>query len=81
MKKEYALNGLKIIFRYLGNYRKDLVILSVLGVVSAVANGVVPYIAGRLFDAILDPSKIFSGTKLEMPLWLFLILVWLLIKL
>jgi len=81
MKKEYALNGLKIIFRYLGNYRKDLVILSVLGVVSAVANGVVPYIAGRLFDAILDPSKIFTGTKLEMPLWIFLILVWLLIKL
>lgn len=55
--------------------------ISVLGVISAIANGVVPYIAGRLFDAILDPSKIFAATKLEMPLWLFFILVWLLIKL
>jgi len=49
-----------------------LIILSVLGVVSAIANGVVPYLVGRLFDAIISPAPVFAGTPAEMPIWLFL---------
>jgi len=80
-KSKYTTKGLKIIFQYLAKYKKDLIVLSVLGVISAVANGVVPYIAGRLFDSIISRSIIFTTTKFKIPLWIFLILVWLLIKL
>lgn len=67
----------KIIFKYLKPYKKDLTILSVLGVVSAGTNGAVPYLVGRLFDAILTPSLgIFAGSNTEMPQWLFFIFLW-----
>ncbi len=75
-KKGYIDGGIKIIFRYLSEYKRDLIILSLLGVVSAVANGVVPYLVGRLFDAILSPAPVFAGTPVEMPIWLFFIILW-----
>ncbi|MEK9209560.1 MAG: ABC transporter transmembrane domain-containing protein, partial [Patescibacteria group bacterium] len=80
-KKQDFIKGLKIIFKYLKVYKKDLIILSVLAIFSAIANGVVPYLAGRLFDAILSPSKVFDGATFEMPLFLFLIIIWGAVKL
>lgn len=66
----------KILWKYLSAYRRDLVILSVLGVFSAIANGSVPYIMGKFFDAILGEIIIFGTSMLAMPLWLFLLAVW-----
>lgn len=79
--KEKFYAGLKIVIRHLAVYKKELIILSFLGIASAMANAAVPFLAGRLFDAILSPSKIFSGADFEMPLWLFLIIVWLFMRL
>ncbi|MBU2460873.1 hypothetical protein KKE58_01740, partial [Patescibacteria group bacterium] len=77
MKKQNEIKtGLKTIFSYLLEYRRDIIILSILGVISAIANGSVPYLIGRFFDAILVPSQVFLNTFLEMPLWLFLIIIW-----
>ncbi len=81
MRKERTIKGLKIVFQHLGKYKGDLIILSVLGVISAIANGVVPYLVGRFFDSILVPSRIFIGAIVEMPLFLFLILVWVVVQL
>lgn len=80
-KKEDFIKGFKIIFKHLRQYRKDLIVLTVLAIFSAVANGVVPYLAGRLFDAILSPSRVFLSTKIEMPLFLLFIIIWGVIKL
>ena len=81
MKIQIPYQGLKIVIRYLANYKKDLIALSFLGVASALTNGAVPYLAGRFFDAILEPAEIFIGNSLEMPLWLFFIIIWLVIRL
>ena len=81
MKIPIPYQGLKIVIRYLANYKKDLIALSFLGVASALTNGAVPYLAGRFFDAILAPAEIFIGNSLEMPLWLFFIIIWLVIRL
>ncbi|MEK7635722.1 MAG: ABC transporter ATP-binding protein [Patescibacteria group bacterium] len=78
--KEKFYAGLKIVIRQLAVYKNELIILSFLGVVSAVANAVVPFLAGRLFDAILRPSKIFIGAFFEMPLWLFFIILWAVVR-
>ena len=75
-RRAKRLAGWGIIFRYLSKYRKEVTLLSILGVISALANGVVPFIVGRLFDAILSPSRIFGGTMFEMPLWLSFLLAW-----
>jgi len=73
-KKFYA--GFIIILRYLVEYKSEIILLSVLGVISALANGAVPYLVGRLFDAIISPGNILAGTSVEMPLWLFFIIIW-----
>jgi ATP-binding cassette subfamily B protein len=75
-KKTDLSRGWKILFKYLFEYRKQVIFLSVLGVISAVANGTVPYLIGRFFDAVLDPSAaVFIGSALEMPLWLLFIII------
>ncbi|MCR4284374.1 MAG: ABC transporter ATP-binding protein/permease [Parcubacteria group bacterium] len=73
-KKFYA--GFIVTLRYLAEYKNDIILLSVLGVISALANGAVPYLVGRLFDAIISPGVIFVGTSIEMPFWLFFVIIW-----
>lgn len=79
--KEKFYAGLKIVIRQLAVYKKELIVLSFLGTTSAVANAAVPFLAGRLFDAILNPGKIFISASFEMSLWLFLIILWLMMRL
>ncbi len=74
-KKESFKNGWKILFRYLFEYKKEVILLSVLGVVSAVTNGVSPFIIGRFFDAVISNQRAFSGLFFEVPLWTFFILL------
>ncbi len=48
----------KIIFKYLAPYKKELRFLSVIGVISAVTGGLVPYVIGRFLDTLVHPSNI-----------------------
>src|SRR3989344_5235914 len=73
-KRNNPNSGWKIVFRYLSKYKKEIIILSVLGVISALANGVVPFIVGSFLDAVLGQSQIFVWTAIEMPLWLFFLI-------
>ncbi|MFC1801898.1 ABC transporter ATP-binding protein [Patescibacteria group bacterium] len=66
--------------KYLLEYKKEVIALSILGIFSAIANGSVPYIVGRFFDAILSPEKVFVGTLFEMPLWLLLIIIFAIVQ-
>jgi len=66
----------KILFEYLKTYRETVMTLSVLGIISAVGNGSVPYLTGRFLDAILEPNIVFSGTNSEMPSWLLLLILY-----
>lgn len=50
--------------------------LSFLGATSAVANGAVPYIAGKFFDAILKQKEVLIGTAFHIQLWVALLAVW-----
>lgn len=74
--KKSISNSWKILWKYLSGYRREFIILSVLGVFSALANGSVPYIAGKFFDAILAQDIAFPYTDVAMPLWAFLLAVW-----
>jgi len=74
--KKKTNSGWGIIFRYLFEYKKEIVLLSALGVISALANGSIPYIIGKFFDAILTPSRVFLNTQLEIPLWVALLTLW-----
>ncbi|OGZ11669.1 MAG: hypothetical protein A2942_00685 [Candidatus Lloydbacteria bacterium RIFCSPLOWO2_01_FULL_50_20] len=77
------MEGLRVIWRrHLSPFRRELAILSVLGLFSAVANGVVPYVTGRFFDALVGVSV--GKTTLAsagLPLWAFLLMAWAFVQL
>ena len=74
--REQLVEGFKVVVKHLTNYKRDLVLLSLMGVFSAIAYSVEPYLVGRIFDTILEPNNIFIGTAIEMPLWLLCIILW-----
>ncbi|PIR98141.1 MAG: hypothetical protein COT89_00275 [Candidatus Colwellbacteria bacterium CG10_big_fil_rev_8_21_14_0_10_42_22] len=74
-KVKFFTKGWRIIFRYLGEYKREILIISFLGVVSAIANGFVPYIVGRFFDAILSPAEILAIGGIGAPLWAWLLVL------
>lgn len=75
-KLRETTKSLRILWKYLSVYKRDLIFLSVLGVFSALANGSVPYVIGRFLDAIVNSHVVFVGTALEMPLWILFLLIW-----
>lgn len=76
-----TLIGLKVISQYLGKYRNELIIISVLSVISAIANSATPYLVSQLLDAILKPEKIFIASLGIIPSWLLIIILWAIVRL
>lgn len=75
-KLNEALKGWHILWKYLSVYRRELTILSVLGVFSALANGSVPFVMGKFLDAIITSHMVFVGTKFTMPFWVLMLAIW-----
>lgn len=72
--------GFKVLMKYLSNYKRDIVILSVIGILSAVGNGIIPYIAGLFFDSIITPG-ISNILGWILPTYVALLIVWAIIQL
>ncbi len=74
-------DGMRALWRHMKPFKKDLWVLSALGLISAAANGFVPYITGRFFDALILLSKgeVVAGVW-SLPLWGMLLAVWAIIQ-
>lgn len=69
--------GLKSIWRQVRPFKHYVNWLVVLGVISAIANGFVPFATGRFFDALINISQHGQTTSAGMlPAWGFFLLVW-----
>jgi ABC-type multidrug transport system fused ATPase/permease subunit len=81
-EKQTTKKGLSAIWRFARPFKKRLTIVVVLGVISAIANGSVPYITGKFFDALIGLSEHKSASTIgALPLWAFLLLLWAIIQL
>lgn len=78
--KEGIYTGFKVMLRYLGGYRKDIIILSIIAILSALGNGTIPYIAGRFFDSIITPDTI-QIVGYTLPLFVGLLILWAIVQL
>ncbi len=67
-KREARKSGFAAVKRQVAPFKRELVILTVLGLVSAASNGFVPYITGRFFDALIALSQ-GQGPSGDIPLW------------
>ncbi|MDO8424059.1 MAG: ABC transporter ATP-binding protein [bacterium] len=76
-QKKEIRKGLKAIWRHIKPFKGQLVLLVVLGLISAVANGFVPYVTGRFLDTLIAISqgRIDSGFK-EFPVWMIFLAIW-----
>ncbi len=67
--------GFKVLMKYMSQYRREITILSVMGILSALGNGVIPYIMGRFFDVITSDQAVnILGTM--MPIYLAILILW-----
>ncbi|OHA16444.1 MAG: hypothetical protein A3C79_02370 [Candidatus Taylorbacteria bacterium RIFCSPHIGHO2_02_FULL_45_28] len=77
--KDGLYTGFKVLLKYLGQYRRSIVVLSVMGIFSAVGNGVIPYIAGRFFDSIISPGTL-EVFGYILPLYMGLLILWAIVQ-
>jgi len=68
--------GWRIIFRYLLEYKKPMLLIIVLGIISALANASVPYLVGKFFDALINNTATYTLLDYVLPLWGFVLLIW-----
>jgi len=67
--------GLRGIWRHVRPYGGTLIILGIFGLVSAAANGAVPYVTGRFFDALIDISQ-GNPDNGAFPFWALMLVIW-----
>ncbi|MEN9524534.1 MAG: hypothetical protein RL536_603, partial [Candidatus Parcubacteria bacterium] len=77
--KEGLYTGFKVLLQYLGKYRSRIIMLSVMGIFSAIGNGVIPYVAGRFFDSIISPGVV-NLLGYIFPLYIALLVLWAVIQ-
>jgi ABC-type multidrug transport system fused ATPase/permease subunit len=75
LTKENLYTGTKVLLKYMGQYRKEIITLSIMGILSALGNGTIPYIAGKFFDAITSTS-IVNILMFTLPLFASLLILW-----
>src|SRR3989344_6058198 len=73
--------GVEGVMRHVRPYRPTVITVAILGLISAISNGVVPYVTGHFFDALIALSQghstvIFFGV----PLWGALLGAWAIIQ-
>lgn len=67
--------GVRGIWRHVRQYRGKLLVLAFLGLISAAANGAVPYVTGRFFDALINLSEGKSDGG-AFPFWAIMLALW-----
>lgn len=66
--------------RHLSPFKKEFILISIFGVISAIANGAIPYVTGLFIDQIISLSTGTTNYFYSWPLWLVLIIVWFLVQ-
>ncbi len=80
INKENLYTGVKVLLKYMSQYKREIVVLSVMGVLSAIGNGIIPYIAGKFFDVITS-HEVVNVLFYTMPIFAGLLILWAIIQL
>lgn len=79
-KRPSLREGFRVVWRHAKPFKHEITLLLVLGVVSAIANGAVPYVSGKFFDALILLSQGTPAAFQGFALWSILLLLWALIQ-
>lgn len=81
LTKQGLYTGFKVLLKYIASYRRDITILSVMGVLSAIGNGIIPYVAGRFFDSVITPGTFVLWGGMTLKLYVAVLVIWAAIQL
>src|SRR5688572_21298988 len=78
MQDDYKklFSGISVIKEYALQYKKEIVDLSIFGILLAIIGGVDPYVFGKLIDSIASQETLFAGSTVAMPLFVGFIILW-----
>ena len=79
-KTKEVKEGFYILIRHLKQYKSYLIFLLILGVISPVIAGVIPYIFGLFIDAITDVSKTLTVGGIVITAWVGILILWVFLK-
>ncbi len=80
VKAKQRKKSWKILFKHVEAHKSLIVWLAILGGISALANGVIPYIMGSFLDAILHFSKTVTLWNITISTWFALLLLWIFVR-
>ncbi len=80
LTKENLTTGIKVLLKYIGQYRREITILSIMGILSALGNGIIPYIVGKFFDVITSKETIDILSN-AIPLYIAFLGLWAILQL
>jgi ABC-type multidrug transport system fused ATPase/permease subunit len=80
INRQNLTTGLKVLWKYISQYKHEILILSIMGIFSALGNGVIPYIAGRFFDVITS-HEVVGILSYSIPIYITLLIIWAIIQL
>lgn len=72
--------GFKIVFSYLEDHKKEIIAISVLGLIGAAVGAIIPYLGGKIIDSIIS-DEILKFGGYEIGALYFFILVFFVVKL
>jgi ABC-type multidrug transport system fused ATPase/permease subunit len=78
--KENLYTGFAVLFRYIGHYRREITVLSIMGILSALGNGTIPFIVGSFFDVITSHENILI-ISYAVPVFVAWLVIWTVVQL
>lgn len=80
LTKENLYTGVKVLLMYMAQYKREIIVLSVMGILSAIGNGIIPYIIGRFFDVVTSTERM-DILSYSVPVFAALLILWTIIQL
>lgn len=80
ISRQSIYTGIKVLWKYISQYRKEITLLSVMGIFSAIGNGIIPYIIGKFFDVITSKDVV-NIAMYAIPVYIVFLVVWAVIQL
>lgn len=72
--------GFKIAFGYLKDHRKEITVISVLGIIGAAVGAITPYLGGKIIDFLISDSIISIGANYQVSALLFFVAIFFAIR-
>ncbi|HEY4497098.1 MAG TPA: ABC transporter ATP-binding protein [Candidatus Paceibacterota bacterium] len=70
----------KILFRHIKEHKASIILVAILGIFSALANGTGPFIMGSFLDSLIDTGSMVNILGITLATWSALLVLWAIVQ-